>query len=267
MTDPLIDAAGTVHAPAGPDARILSLVPSITELLFDLGLEDRLGGRTSFCVHPAPEVKAVPSVGGTKRVNMEKVARIGATHVIVNVDETPKTVADALGAAGLTVIVTHPNTVEDNLGLYRLIGGIFDRADAAEDLCGKLEAELVGFPSDLPGRAVLYLIWEDPWMTVSRDTYIADVLARANWRTMGHDPEVRYPAIEMNEPFLADVDLVLFSTEPYSFTEKHVEAFRENFPGHAHKAKIIDAEMVSWYGSRAIPGLAYLRRMAERLAS
>ena len=261
----ITDDAGTTHAAAGAEARILSLVPSITELLFDLGLADRIVGRTAFCVHPAARVVAVPSVGGTKRVSMDKVLSTGATHAIVNIDENPKALADELSAAGLSIVVTHPLEVDDNLSLFRLMGALFDRNDEAAALCDEFQAasgDLRAAARTWPLRQVLYLIWQDPWMTVSRDTYIARFLAEAGWQTIGHDAAVRYPEIAMSEDVLADVDAVLFSTEPYSFTEAHLSAFRQTFPSHAHKARLIDAEMVSWYGSRAIAGLRYLRRFA-----
>lgn len=269
MSETFTDDAGTRHDAAGPDARILSLVPSLTELVFDLGLAGRTVGRTAFCVHPAPEVRAVPSVGGTKRVNMEKVLATGATHALVNVDETPKQVADALAEAGLEVIVTHPIEAADNLKLFRLIGGLFGRADAAEALSREFTQALDALAAAVAGRPqarVLYLIWQDPWMTVSADTYISKFLALAGWRTAAHDAAARYPEIELTGELLGGVDHVLFSTEPFSFTDAHLAAFAAAHPGHAAKARLIDAEMVSWYGSRAIRGLAYLRDFTERSA-
>ena len=265
MSAPFTDDADTAHLPAGPDARILSLVPSITELLFEMGLESQIAGRTAFCVHPADRVQSIPSVGGTKRINMEKVAETGATHTIVNVDETPKQMADALADTGLQVIVTHPIEARDNLKLFRLIGGLFDRQDAAETLCVDFDAALTAIDDSLSARKVLYLIWQDPWMTISSDTYISRFFALGNLQTIGHDPAVRYPEVVLDEELLSNADHVLFSTEPFSFTETHLEEFRAAFPDHAAKAKLIDAEMVSWYGSRAIAGLRYLASFRESL--
>ena len=263
--DTLTDAAGVTHAPAGEAARIVSLVPSITELVFDLGLEGNLAGRTAFCVHPEERVKRVKIVGGTKTVKLDKLFAVNPTHVIVNVDETPRELAEAIAARGARVIVTHPIETRDNVALYRLIGGVFGRTGEAEVLCADFEAahgRIVEAAGALPRRRVLYLIWKDPWMTVSRDTYISRSLGLVNWRTACHDDEVRYPQVDMDEEFLDTCDLVLFASEPFPFTEAHLEEFRAAFPGHAAKARLIDAEMVSWYGSRAIAGLDYLRRLA-----
>lgn len=264
--DPLVDAAGVRHQPAGADARIVSLVPSITELLFDLGLGGSVVGRTAFCAHPEGRVKAVRSVGGTKQVNRGKLARARPTHVIVNVDETPKSLADEIAATGARVIVTHPIAVEDNRALYRLVGGVFGREGRAEALCRAFDAayEDAGHRAEaLPERRVLYLIWRAPWMTVSADTYIARMLALVRWRAVGGDGAARYPTVEMTEALLDGVDLVLFSSEPFPFTERHVEEFRGTFPAHAAKARTIDAQMVSWYGSRAVAGINYITDLAQ----
>ena len=262
----LIDAAGRPHQPVGDAARIVSLVPSITELLFDLDLGNSVVGRTAFCVHPKGQVRRARSVGGTKQVNLAKLRRLEPTHVIVNIDETPRSLADDLAALGMEVVVTHPIEVEDNSGLFRLMGGLFGRQAAAEILCRRLDAALealVEAARTLPEQRVIYLIWKDPWMTVSPETYISRMLALVHWRTvLAGEASVRYPALDLDEDVLAGCERVLFSSEPFPFTERHLQAFRDAFPAHADKAAMIDAQMVSWYGSRAIAGLRYLRLLA-----
>ncbi len=269
MTPPaFVDAVGVAHAAATDDARIISLVPSLTELLFDLGLGARLVGRTTFCVHPQPMVKNVRSVGGTKRVNMDKVRAAAATHVLVNIDETPKELADELAELGLNLIVTHPIEVADNIALYRMIGGIFGRAAEAEAMVERLTAALDDLQrraATWPQRRVLYLIWKEPWMTVSRETYISRMLALVGWRTVADDPAIRYPEIDL-AGVLDDTDLVLFSSEPFAFKAEHLAAFGAAFPAHADKARLVDGEMLSWYGSRAIAGLGYLGESLGELA-
>ncbi|SUS04772.1 putative periplasmic metal binding protein [uncultured Defluviicoccus sp.] len=263
------DASGVVHTPAGAAARIVSLVPSITELLFDLGLGDQIVGRTAFCVHPVPQVKAVRSVGGTKALNWDKLKAARPTHVIVNIDETPKELADALGAAGYTVVVTHPVEVTDNIALFRLMGALFGRAAEAEALVDAFNGALAAVSDAArawPSRSVLYLIWREPWMTISRDTYIARMLALVNWLSVPATTGVRYPVIDLDEALLAAADLVLFSSEPFPFGDRHLAAFGEAFPRHAAKARLIDAEMVSWYGSRVLKGLPYLAAFATPTA-
>ena len=137
----LIDAIGASHRPVASDTapRIVSLVPSVTELLCDLGLAGWLVGRTGFCIHPADIVGAIPKVGGTKDVNIEKIRRLAPTHLVVNIDENEKPTVDALAAFIPHVIVTHPLAPRDNLALYRLLGGIFNAGQAAERLCAEFE--------------------------------------------------------------------------------------------------------------------------------
>jgi ABC-type Fe3+-hydroxamate transport system substrate-binding protein len=244
--------------------RIASLVPSITELLFALGLGPQVVARTAFCVHPRAGVRSAKSIGGTKSIRFDKLEALKPTHVVVNIDETPKPLADALAARGYVVVVTHPIAVEDNFPLFRLLGGLFGRAAAAEQLCTDLEnalAELDRRAAVAPARDVLYLIWKAPWMTVGPDTYISRMLSRARWRTWPRRPEPRYPVVELDEATLEAVDHVLFASEPFAFTERHVEAFRRAHPAHADKALAVDGQMLSWYGSRAIEGARYLSRL------
>lgn len=272
MTDSFTDDLGGRHSVA-KSPRILSLVPSITELLFDLELADQLIGRTQYCIHPADSIGSVPSVGGTKKIKMDRVKDLAPSHAIMNIDENPKSMADDLRGMGIDVIATHPMTPDDNLGLYKFMGNVFDRkgqAEALADAYTAARAAITGNEQRAPKR-VLYLIWQDPWMAVSADTYVANTLNLINWSvvTPGMHPgqtgdAARYPKIDITNDDLEDIDLILFSSEPYSFTEDDIDEFQFTFPNHAHKAHIIDGEMTSWYGSRAIKGLQYLSDYADR---
>lgn len=265
MTD-LTDYAGTRHAPAEKEARIISLVPSITELLFDLDLVGNLVGRTHYCIHPKPAVESVPSIGGTKKVVLDRVRDLMPSHVIVNVDENTKEQVEAIAKLGPTIVVTHPIEPEDNLALYRLIGGLFAREKQAAILVEDFKAALIALRSvveSLSQRDVLYLIWKEPWMTVSRDTYISQFLALAGWSTLCHDVSHRYPQIDITSDLLKRTDLVFFPSEPYAFTQTDIDEFRAAYPCGDALLVPIDGEMTSWYGSRAIKGLKYLRQLAE----
>lgn len=260
------DAMGVRHEPVeAGDARIACLVPSITELLFDLDLAESLVARTHFCVHPKEEVEKVPSVGGTKKIKMDRLRQLAPTHVVLNVDENTKALADEIATFVPNLIVTHPLTPRDNLDLYRLIGGVFGRRDKAESLCRDFEAafrSVTALAPRLPDRKVLYLIWKDPWMTVSRNTYVGRMLELVRWRPVSEETSVRYPEIAITQKALDDVDVVLFSSEPFAFTEEHVAEFRKSFRCDGKALRTVDGEMVSWYGSRAVQGLRYLRQLA-----
>jgi ABC-type Fe3+-hydroxamate transport system substrate-binding protein len=136
------DAVGTLHERAGDDARIVCLVPSITELVCDLGLAGRLVGRTGFCIHPWETVRTLPRLGGTKDVKLDRIRELAPTHAILNVDENRRELADELAQFVPNIIATHPLGLWDNLALYRLFGTIFGRDSEAERLCAALEHEL-----------------------------------------------------------------------------------------------------------------------------
>ena len=249
------DAIGRRHA-ADPHARIVSLVPSITELLCDLGLAPQLAGRTGFCIHPADEVREIPKIGGTKDVNLDKIRKLAPTHVVVNIDENEKPTVDRLAEFVPNIVVTHPGKPEDNVELAKLMGGIFCATDKAAAWCTAFEAELAALralPKGPPQR-VLYCIWQDTWMTVSRDTYIAAMLAELGW-TVPALGDARYPRFDWTPELLAQVDLVLLSSEPYRFTEAHVDALERQI---GKPVALVDGEMMSWYGSRALRGVRYL---------
>ncbi|RJG25059.1 helical backbone metal receptor [Massilia cavernae] len=255
-----IDALGREHQ-AAPDARIVSLVPSITELLCHLGLAPQLVGRTGFCIHPAEVVASIAKVGGTKDVNIGKIRALAPTHLVVNIDENEKPTVDALAEFIPNVVVTHPVAPEDNLALARLMGGVFCADAKAEAWCAEFEAELSllrAMPKPLP-QTVLYCIWQDPWMSISGDTYIARMLAEIGWQV----PELgsaRYPQFEWSDELVAGIDGVLLSTEPYRFTEAHAEALEKQI---GKPVRLVDGEMMSWYGSRALAGLRYLRALSS----
>lgn len=264
----LTDAAGQEHAPASGEVRIVSLVPSITELVCDLGLARELVGRTGFCVHPRDIVRRIPKIGGTKDVDLDSVRKLAPTHAIVNVDENRRETAATLASFVPHLIVTHPLGPRDNVGLYRLIGGVFGREREAARLCARFDkayAAAASFAATVACERVLYLIWREPWMTVSRDTYISRTLALAGWSTWPETSDVRYPELRLDAATLSQVEVVLLASEPYRFTSKHVAelAARPALTGKC--VTLIDGEMTSWYGSRAIQGLRYLAEFSATL--
>jgi hypothetical protein len=160
--------------------------------------------------------------------------------------------------------------------LYRLLGGIFGRQERAEDLCAQFQAAFdnaVAACARLPRETVLYLIWKSPWMTVSRDTYVSRTLAAVGWDTVEIESTDRYPKIELTPALASRVDRVLLSSEPYAFRERHLDEVRQTLAAAADlfvptaleegdspaTVSLIDGEMTSWYGSRAIEGMSYLR--------
>jgi ABC-type Fe3+-hydroxamate transport system substrate-binding protein len=254
--------------------RIASLVPSLTELVFALGLGERLVARTGFCIHPKEQVAGVAKVGGTKDVRLDRLRRLAPTHVLVNVDENRRETIDAIrawGGAAPEIVVTHPLAPADNLALVEQLAATFAAEPGVAGRAAALSAELVAelavtTPAGRPGRRVLYLIWHRPWMTVARDTYLAQMLACVGWQTLpdvngGYAGAARYPALGGNEPWLADVDDVLLSSEPFAFGEQHAHAAQVMCP--RARVRRVDGELLGWYGVRAVAGLRYLRALAD----
>ena len=263
----LTDAIGTQHVPVARrddgtlDCRIVSLVPSLTELLCDLGLTSLLVGRTGFCIHPEEQLALIPKIGGTKDVNIEKIRKLAPTHIIVNIDENEKPTVDALAEFIPHIIVTHPNTPLDNLALYRLFGAVFHAQEKAEELCRDFQHAYDALQTQRKNnpQRVLYCIWKDPWMTVARDTYIAQMLGLIDWQQwVCSDSKLRYPQFSWTPQLLEEIDLVLLSSEPYHFTDAHCVALEKQC---GKPVELIDGEMLSWYGSRAIAGLRYLHNL------
>jgi Periplasmic binding protein len=256
--------------PPPPAYRIASLVPSLTELLVALGLGPCLVARTGFCVHPAEALRTVPKVGGTKDVNLRKLRELAPTHVLVNVDENTLDVAQALQGFVPQVVVTHPGSPRDVLGLIEQLAHTFEQAPGVRERAAALRAELTAALDDCkePSRETnaLYLIWREPWMTVARDTYISQLLACVGWRTLppragGSHGAARYPVLRGDETWLAQVQQVLLSSEPYAFGAAHLQEAQRLCP-HAQVQRV-DGELLSWYGPRTVLGLRYAQQLAR----
>lgn len=254
--------------------RIASLVPSLTELVFALGLGERLVARTGFCVHPSDRVGAVAKVGGTKDVNLARLRQLAPTHVLVNVDENRKETIDAIeawGDAAPKIVVTHPRDPVDNLALVDQLVAVFAGAPGLADRAAHLRDALAEALSATRAegrtqRRVLYLIWHGPWMTVARDTYLSRMLARIGWQTLpeltgGYAGAARYPIVTGSEPWLGTVERVLLSSEPFAFQDRHRAEAQALCP--AAQVLRVDGELLSWYGSRAVAGLRYLGTLAD----
>lgn len=259
--------------PPLPLPRIACLVPSVTELLVALGLAPCLVARTGYCIHPAELLRKVPKVGGTKDVNLAKLQRLAPTHLIVNVDENRLETVAAVRAWARPpqLIVTHPKRPQDLSALVEQVTAAFvdlpGVAAAAAAITGRIAAALAAtVPVGRAPVSVLYLIWKDPWMTVARDTYLSAMLARVNWQTVpdargGESGAARYPVVGGREAWLASVEQVLLSSEPYAFSARDFDAARALCPNA--EVRLVDGEMLSWYGVRAIDGLNYLRALAD----
>ena len=244
--------------------RIVSMVPSLTELLHDLDLLANIVGCTKFCVHPQKLLSDVPKFGGTKCVDPSVILDLKPTHIIMNIDENKKELFEQFKNKNVEVIVTHPQTPIDNLILFETFGKIFSRMELAKTLSIKFKQSLLALKKDsrfYKPKDVLYLIWRKPWMSVARDTYISKMLELINYNTVNFLSKERYPVISQAELLSFGCDAILLSSEPYPFKEKHVAEIK-TLCKSCNNVSLIDGEKISWYGSRAIKGLEYLREIA-----
>lgn len=240
---------------------IVCLVPSLTELLFDLGLSDGLTGRTRFCIHPEDKVENVPIVGGTKNPRLNKIIDLQPDLVITNREENRKEDVEKLSVS-LNVMVTDINTIEDALLAIYDIGKQCGVAEKADSLIKKIRAEMECVP-DEPIQSAAYFIWREPWMTVGHDTYIHSVLT--HWKLQNVYSNLdRYPKTSLKDLNKKFPDLILLSSEPYPFKEKHREEVEAACPGS--RVLMVDGEWFSWYGSRMLPAFKRLNSFRKAIS-
>ncbi len=241
--------------------RIISLVPSLTELLFDLGLSDKIIGRTRFCIHPFGQVSNVSIIGGTKNPNIEKIRDLKPDLVIANKEENRKEDVELIREF-CEVLVTEIDTVADAAKWMHKIGIKLGRAHESETIFGQI-IKIIPTLSSLESISTAYFIWKDPWMTVGHDTYIHDVMKLFGLENVFGD-KTRYPETTLVELSEIKPRLVLLSSEPYPFKEKHIQELKLVLPDS--NIELIDGEWFSWYGSRMVPSFKKLKSWREKLS-
>lgn len=244
----------TVHVPDVPQ-RIISLVPSQTELLYDLGLEDRVVGITKFCVHPEEWRKSKRIVGGTKQYRYDVIEALQPDLIIGNKEENEQSGIERL-AASYPVWMSDINTLEDAIQMISSIGDLTQQKLASKAVCSNIRNAFQKLVSKQNVRA-LYLIWRTPYMAAGRQTFIDEMLALAGFNNCIQ--QTRYPELDSNEIEALNPDIVLLSSEPYPFAEKHREEIQNILPDA--KIMLVDGEMFSWYGSRLIKTSEYFNTL------
>lgn len=229
---------------SSPPKRIVSVVPSQTELLYDLGLEKEVIGITKFCIHPQEWFKNKTRVGGTKTLHLDKIRQLQPDLIIANKEENTREQIEAL-AQEFPVYISDINNLDDSLAMILQLGEITGRLPQAEKISECIQH---GFrqlaPMPKPKKA-LYLIWKDPYMVAGTDTFIQDMLQRCGFENLATG---RYPSLEESEIAKLKPEWILLSSEPYPFKEKHIQELQEIAP--EAKILLVDGEYFSWYGSR-----------------
>ncbi|HEU4901313.1 MAG TPA: helical backbone metal receptor [Flavisolibacter sp.] len=252
----------TVDVPAVPK-RIVSLVPSQTELLHHLGLEKEVIGITKFCVHPEKWFRQKQRIGGTKNVDTEKVAALQPDLIIANKEENVKEQIEEL-ERNFPVWVSDVNTLQEAYAMMQNIGKITNRESAADNLVQQLRNNFSQLQTPNTKHQTAYLIWKDPYMTVGSDTFIHHLLEVAGMANL-FAGRLRYPAITIDELQAANCQLLLLSSEPFPFRQKHVEELQQQLPSTT--VLLVDGEMFSWYGSRLLQAPAYFRHLQHKIAT
>jgi endonuclease-3 len=243
---PIPQAAAQDPRPSHP--RILSLVPSVTELLVQWGLAARLVGRTRYCIEPRWIRNTVPAVGGTKDPDLDRIRDLAPDLVILERDENPKAVADALTALGIPWLVLDIRTLKDCARALRILGNRLGVPEVAETRAKALEASLKG--RKRKGPRTLTLIWKDPWMSAGPDTYLGDLLRQGGLTPIGPD---RYPVLTEDDLEALTPQVILLPTEPYRFNRRHESELQKRFPEAA--VHLVDGQALTWYLSRTEAGL------------
>lgn len=244
--------------------RIVSLCPSLTELVFDLGRGADLVGVTEFCVHPSDGVARVEKVGGTKSPNVQRIRALRPDVVLMNEEENRRDDAQNLEAAGLECHVSMPRNCAETAAMVRSIGMRLERVHEADAIARDIEARSERVRNAARGRTAVtfaYLIWRKPWMSVNGDTFASGLLTQAGGRNVFEHESTRYPEIDVERLQRADPALVLLCTEPFPFQEKHIDELATATGFARERFVIADGEYLSWHGSRTPDGIDYAEKL------
>lgn len=255
----IVDMLGRVVKIQKPIQRIVSLVPSQTEFLYELGLKDKIVAQTVFCVHPKSHFKKATKIGGTKKIRYEELDELQPDLIICNKEENNEEIVETL-AKKYPVWVSDIKNIDDAFYMMRSLAELLDVKNEAEDLLRKITLSL-NQNKIRHQYNCLYLAWRNPYMAVGSDTFINHMLQRAGFNNL--IKEQRYPELNLDELQLLNPEVLLLSSEPYPFKEKHVEELQTLLPNS--KILTVDGELFSWYGSRLLNSQPYFNELQRQL--
>lgn len=239
-----------------PPNRIISLVPSQTELLYDLGLKDKIVGQTKFCIHPTIEFNNAVKIGGTKQVKYDLIDALKPDLIIGNKEENTREIIETLSLK-YPVWVSDIFTIEDNYQMIESIGDLCHVENKAQALIKEIKHSFNQLYKKNIGNC-LYLIWKNPYMAAGENTFINEILKKAGFQNvLGKNS--RYPELTENEIVALNPQYILLSSEPFPFKDKHIESLQLLLPNTI--IKLVDGEMFSWYGSRIRLAPNYFKQM------
>ncbi len=237
-------------------------MPSQTELLFDLGLDGEVVGITKFCIHPKEKVVQKEKVGGTKNLNIEKIIALKPTLIIANKEENEKEQIEEL-AKHFPVWISDVIDLHSALEMITAVGKMTGREKVAEELNQKITENFSAPFAPLRLKKVAYFIWQNPMMVAGNKTFINDMMQRCGFKNCFQNLKGHYPEISLAQLQQANPEVILLSSEPFPFKEKHIEAFSKICP--QAKIMLVDGELFSWYGSRLLHAPSYFQKLAASL--
>lgn len=243
--------------------RIISLVPSQTELLFDLGLNEEVIAITKFCIHPQKWFQTKTRIGGTKQLNVDKIKELQPDLIIANKEENVREQIEEL-AKHFPVWVSDVNNLNDAMEMIQSIGILTGKASKADEIIHQINKEFSQLQTANSKLQTCYLIWREPYMTVGGDTFINNMMNYAGLQNIFENKK-RYPQITTGQMQIANCQLLLLSSEPFPFTQKHIDELQPLLPGT--KIILADGEMFSWYGSRLVKAPAYFQQLQNQVLS
>jgi ABC-type Fe3+-hydroxamate transport system substrate-binding protein len=241
-----------------PPKRIISLVPSQTELLFDLGLDAEIIGITKFCTHPSAKVKSKTKIGGTKTLQLDKIRNLKPDLIIGNKEENEKVQIETL-MQEFPVWMSDISDLQGALSMINNVGELVNRKSQSAIMEQWIGQQFDALHKATKPLTIAYLIWQKPYMLAGVNTFINDMLQRCGWQNI-IDTE-RYPIVNIHE--LNKADVIMLSSEPYPFKQKHADAISTLCP-HS-KVILVDGEMFSWYGSRLQKAVDYFEQVITLL--
>jgi ABC-type Fe3+-hydroxamate transport system substrate-binding protein len=253
------DQAGNTITLHNSARRIISLVPSQTELLYDLGLDEEVIGISKFCVRPAHWFNSKTRIGGTKSVKTALVKELKPDLVIANREENVKKQVDEL-AKDFPVWISDINNLQSALQMITALGEITGKETASKDINDHIRDNFLKLRPLSSQLRTAYLIWRNPYMSIGGDTFISDMLNHCGFKNIFENQQ-RYPEVTVEQIRDANCELLLLSSEPFPFKEKHMEALQKQLP--STKIVLADGEMFSWYGSRLVKAPAYFSSLIQ----
>jgi ABC-type Fe3+-hydroxamate transport system substrate-binding protein len=242
-----------------PPKRIVSLVPSQTELLYYLGLENEVVGQTLFCIHPTEFHKTKPRIGGTKKLNIQKIRELKPDLIIGNKEENEQSQVEEL-MKEFPIWMSDIQNLDQALDMIQKIGELCHKESEAFQLVQDINLGFKNLVQTKPKKNGVYLIWREPWMAAGKNTFINDILQRIQIQNLAETIDGRYPQITTEWLRLVQPETILLSSEPYPFKEIHLEELRQICP--QAQIQLVDGELFSWYGSRLLLSAGYLATLS-----